>query len=45
MAAKSIAAFVTMEEPALIYNAEASAMLAIKYRLAACGFVCCAPTR
>jgi putative tryptophan/tyrosine transport system substrate-binding protein len=39
MAAKSVGAFVTMEEPVLIYNAEASARLAIKYRLAGCGFV------
>jgi len=39
MAAKLVSAFVTMEEPVLIYNAEASAKLAIKYRLAACGFV------
>jgi putative ABC transport system substrate-binding protein len=39
MAAKPVGAFVTMEEPVLIYNAEASAKLAIKYRLAGCGFV------
>jgi putative ABC transport system substrate-binding protein len=39
MAAKPVGAFVTMEEPVLIYNAEASAKLAIRYRLAGCGFV------
>jgi putative tryptophan/tyrosine transport system substrate-binding protein len=39
MAAKPVGAFVTMEEPVLIYNAEASARLAVKYRLAGCGFV------
>jgi putative ABC transport system substrate-binding protein len=39
MAAKRVIAFVTMEEPVLIYNAEATARLAIKYRLASCGFV------
>jgi len=39
MAAKQVGAFVTMEEPVLIYNAEASARHAIKYRLAGCGFV------
>ena len=39
MVAKSVAAFVTIEEPVLIYNAAASAKLAIKYRLAGCGFV------
>jgi putative tryptophan/tyrosine transport system substrate-binding protein len=39
MTAKPVGAFVTMEEPVLIYNAEASAKLAIKYRLAGCGFV------
>jgi putative ABC transport system substrate-binding protein len=35
MAGKPVGAFVTMEEPVLIYNAEASARLAIKYQLAA----------
>jgi len=39
MTAKPVGAFVTMEEPVLIYNAEASAKLSIKYRLAGCGFV------
>jgi putative tryptophan/tyrosine transport system substrate-binding protein len=39
MAAKPVGAFVTMEEPVLIYNAEASARLAEKYRLPGCGFV------
>ena len=38
MAAKPVRAFVTMEEPVLIYNAEASARLATRYRLAGCGF-------
>jgi putative ABC transport system substrate-binding protein len=39
MAAKPVGGFVTMEEPVLIYNAEASAKLAIRHRLAGCGFV------
>ncbi|HXQ52332.1 MAG TPA: ABC transporter substrate-binding protein [Stellaceae bacterium] len=38
MAAKSVGAFVIAEDPMLIYNTEASAKLALKYRLAACGF-------
>jgi ABC-type uncharacterized transport system substrate-binding protein len=39
MAAKPISAFVTLEDPTQIYNAEASAKLASTYRLAGCGFV------
>jgi ABC-type uncharacterized transport system substrate-binding protein len=39
MTAKAVGAFVTIEEPVPIYNAEAIAKLALKYRLAACGFV------
>jgi putative ABC transport system substrate-binding protein len=39
MAAKPISAFVTLEDPAQIYNAEAIAKLAITYRLAGCGYV------
>jgi len=39
MAAKPVGALVITEDPVLIYNAEASAKLALKYRLAACGFV------
>jgi len=38
MAAKSVGALVITEDPMLIYNTEASAKLALKYRLAACGF-------
>jgi putative ABC transport system substrate-binding protein len=38
MAAKSVAALVVAEDPMLIYNSEASAKLALKYRLASCGF-------
>ena len=38
MAAKSVGAFVITEDPMLIYNSEASAKLALKYRLASCGF-------
>ncbi|HWX29609.1 MAG TPA: ABC transporter substrate-binding protein [Steroidobacteraceae bacterium] len=39
MTAKPVGAFVRIEEPVPIYNAEAIAQLAMKYRLAACGFV------
>jgi putative ABC transport system substrate-binding protein len=39
MAAKPVGAFVIPEDPMLIYNAEASAKLALKYRLAACSFL------
>jgi len=38
MAAKSVSAFVITEGPMLIYNSVASAKLALKYRLASCGF-------
>ena len=38
MAAKSVGAFVVTEDPMLIYSAEAGAKLALKYRLASCGF-------
>jgi len=38
MAAKSVGAFVITEDPMLIYNSAAMATLAVKYRLAACGF-------
>lgn len=38
MAAKPVVAFVITEDPMLIYNTEVSAELALKYRLAACGF-------
>jgi putative tryptophan/tyrosine transport system substrate-binding protein len=38
MAAKPVGAFVVTEDPMLIYNTEASAKLAVKYRLASCGF-------
>ena len=38
MAAKSVGAFVVTEDPMLIYNSEVTAKLALKYRLAACGF-------
>jgi putative tryptophan/tyrosine transport system substrate-binding protein len=38
MAAKSVGAFVVTEDPMLIYNTEASAKLALKFRLASCGF-------
>jgi putative tryptophan/tyrosine transport system substrate-binding protein len=38
MAAKPVDAFVVTEDPMLIYNTEASAQLALKYRLASCGF-------
>ncbi len=38
MAAKSVSAFVITEDPMLIYNSGASAKLALKYRLASCGF-------
>ena len=38
MAAKPVGAFVVTEDPMLIYNTEASAKLALKYRLASCGF-------
>jgi len=39
MAAKPIKAFVTLEDPAQIHNAEVIAKLAITYRLAGCGYV------
>lgn len=38
MVAKSVSALVIVEDPMLIYNSEAIAKLALKYRLAACGF-------
>jgi putative ABC transport system substrate-binding protein len=38
MAAKPVGAFVITEDPVLIYNPEISAKLALKYRLASCGF-------
>ena len=38
MAAKPVGAFVITEDPVLIYNSEISAKLALKYRLASCGF-------
>jgi putative ABC transport system substrate-binding protein len=38
MAAKQIGAFVVAEDPMLIYNSEATAKLALKYRIASCGF-------
>jgi putative ABC transport system substrate-binding protein len=38
MTAKSLGAFVITEDPMLIYNSETTAKLALKYRLAACGF-------
>jgi putative tryptophan/tyrosine transport system substrate-binding protein len=38
MAAKSVGAFAITEDPVLIYNTDASAQLALKYRLAGCGF-------
>lgn len=38
MAAKSVGGLVITEDPMLIYNTEASAKLALKYRLASCGF-------
>jgi putative ABC transport system substrate-binding protein len=38
MAAKPVGAFVVTEDPMLIYSAEASAKLALRYRLASCGF-------
>jgi putative ABC transport system substrate-binding protein len=39
MAGKPVGAFVMIEEPILIFNAETCANLAIKYRLPACGVV------
>jgi len=39
MAAKPVGAAVITEDPVLIYNAEAGAKLAMKYRLASCGFI------
>ena len=39
MAAKPVGAFVIQEDPMLIYNAELSAKLALKYRLASSGFI------
>jgi putative tryptophan/tyrosine transport system substrate-binding protein len=38
MATKSVSAFMITEDPMLIYNSGASAKLALKYRLASCGF-------
>jgi putative ABC transport system substrate-binding protein len=38
MAAKSAGAFLITEDPMLIYNSEANAKLALRYRLASCGF-------
>jgi putative ABC transport system substrate-binding protein len=38
IAAKSVGAFVITEDPMLIYNTEATAKLALKYRLMGCGF-------
>ena len=35
---KRVGAFVVTEDPTLIYNTEATAKLALKYRLAGCGF-------
>ena len=39
MAAKPISAFVTLEDPAQLYNVEAIAKLATTFKLAGCGFV------
>jgi putative tryptophan/tyrosine transport system substrate-binding protein len=39
MAGKPVGAFIMIEEPILIFNAEACANLAMKYRLPACGVV------
>jgi putative tryptophan/tyrosine transport system substrate-binding protein len=39
MAEKSVGAVVLTEDPLLIYNADAAAKLALKYRLASCGFI------
>jgi putative ABC transport system substrate-binding protein len=39
MAAKPVSAFVISDDPMLIYNVETSAKLALKHRLASCGFV------
>jgi len=39
MAAKRVEAFVTLEDPLLIFNVEAGAKLALTYRLASCGFI------
>jgi ABC-type uncharacterized transport system substrate-binding protein len=39
MAAKPVGATVITEDPVLIYNAEAGAKLALKYRLGSCGFI------
>jgi putative ABC transport system substrate-binding protein len=38
MAARQVTAFVVAEDPMLIYNSEATAQLALKYRIASCGF-------
>jgi len=38
MAAKPVGAFMITEDPVLIYSAETSAKLALKYRLVSCGF-------
>jgi putative ABC transport system substrate-binding protein len=39
MAAMPVGAVVLTEDPVLIYNAEAAANLATKYRLPSCGFI------
>ena len=39
MAAKPVGAVVITEDPVLIYNAEAGAKFALRYRLASCGFI------
>jgi putative ABC transport system substrate-binding protein len=39
MAAKPVSAVVLTEDPLLIYNADDAARLALKYRLASCGFI------
>jgi putative ABC transport system substrate-binding protein len=38
MAAKQVGAFVITEDPMLIYNSDAIAKLAVKHRIASCGF-------
>jgi putative ABC transport system substrate-binding protein len=39
MVGKPVSAFVTTDDPVLIYNRGAIAKLALKYRLASCGFI------
>jgi putative ABC transport system substrate-binding protein len=39
MAGKPLGAFVTTDDPVLIYNREIIAKLALKYRLGSCGFI------